>query len=63
MLKEDTEMINLLSPAVKLIPNLVTTVEEKLQENLPKVRFEELPDQHCNVVCFHVGTMSDETNT
>ena len=33
-LKEDDDMMNLLSPRVKLIPNLVTRVEEDLKKTL-----------------------------
>ena len=36
----------MLSPGVKLIPNLVTRIEELV--------FEKCPSQHCNVMCFRM---------
>ena len=65
-LKEDTDIMHLLSLGVKISPNLATRVAENLKENLRRVRFEELPDQHCNEVYLrarlHVGITADEPN-
>ena len=37
-LKEDDDMTNLLSPGVKLLPNLVTRIEESLKKTFGKLK-------------------------
>ena len=42
--KEDDEMTNLFSPEVKLIPNLVTRIEESLENAFGKLNFDKISD-------------------
>ena len=64
LLKEDDDMINLLPPGVKLIPNLVTRAEENPQENHREIGFDKVFRQHCNVVYLrtrlHAGIIPNE---
>ena len=59
-------MKHLLCPGVKPGPNLVTMVAE-LQENVRKISFDNLPNQHCNAVYLrmrvHVGIIPNEPNS
>ena len=51
-LKEDEEVINLLSLGAKLTPNLVTWVGANLKRTLGTLDFDIFPSAHCNVVQF-----------
>ena len=51
-LKEDEDVINLLTTGVKLIPNLVTKGEENFKKTFGTKKFDKFHSQHCNAVYF-----------
>ena len=62
--EEDDDMTNMFPVGVKLLPNLVTRIEENLLKTVGKLISTNFPSQQCNMVYFrtglHVGIMPNE---
>ena len=53
--KEDDDKTNMLSLGVKLLPKLVTTIEEHFKKTTRKIESDKFRSQHCSIVYSRTG--------